>query len=217
LAQLSGGSDSIFHQVTPDGSVFVGSAIDSGSNSVAIRWDATNEFSVIPGNGGVVPEEATGVSNDAQVIVGAAATASSQFIEAFRWTSTNGTAGLGFLGGLAGSRESAALDVSADGNTVVGYSSAGAGIGVFEAFIWNPSAGLRSLESELNARGAAIPAGWTLQSAVGVSADGNTIIGGGFNPSGNFQGWVATLPEPSISLALGLGVLLLSSLAPNRK
>jgi hypothetical protein len=49
-----------------------------------------------------------------------------------------------------------------------------------------------------------------LTKAVGISADGKTIIGQGYDPSGNDAAWVAHVPEPSsITLALfgmlGLG------------
>jgi hypothetical protein len=39
--------------------------------------------------------------------------------------------------------------------------------------------------------------GWILQSAEAVSADGLTIAGIGFDPEGNQQAWVASIPDPS--------------------
>lgn len=38
--------------------------------------------------------------------------------------------------------------------------------------------------------------GWDLRSANGVSGDGRTITGWGLNPSGNYEAWVAVIPEP---------------------
>jgi hypothetical protein len=35
--------------------------------------------------------------------------------------------------------------------------------------------------------------GWYLQEARSVSADGMTIVGYGYNPDGQFEGWIATL------------------------
>ena len=51
--------------------------------------------------------------------------------------------------------------------------------------------------------------GWALKSATGISADGLTIVGTGTNPVGFDEGWIATIPEPSTLLLLGLGGLLL--------
>ncbi|MDH4240689.1 MAG: PEP-CTERM sorting domain-containing protein [Phycisphaerae bacterium] len=47
--------------------------------------------------------------------------------------------------------------------------------------------------------------GRTLTEARGISEDGLTIVGHGNNPSGNTEVWMATIPEPSTLLLLGLG------------
>ncbi len=53
---------------------------------------------------------------------------------------------------------------------------------------------------------------WELTIAWGVSADGHTITGTGFNPNGQTEAWIAQIPEPSswaLSIAsLPAGVLL---------
>ncbi|MHC4085995.1 MAG: PEP-CTERM sorting domain-containing protein [Planctomycetota bacterium] len=42
-----------------------------------------------------------------------------------------------------------------------------------------------------------------------ISADGFTIVCNGINPDGYYEGWIATVSEPSTLLLLGLGGLLL--------
>ena len=50
--------------------------------------------------------------------------------------------------------------------------------------------------------------GWNLEEAMGLSDDGLTISGWGYNPDGHREGWVAHIPEPaSLGLMLiGLGL-----------
>jgi hypothetical protein len=40
--------------------------------------------------------------------------------------------------------------------------------------------------------------GWHLTEANDISADGQTIVGGGFDPNGNFEGWIASLAPASV-------------------
>lgn len=51
--------------------------------------------------------------------------------------------------------------------------------------------------------------GWTLDTAYGISADGLTFVGYGYNPSGDTEAWVATVPEPATIILLALGGLAL--------
>ena len=52
--------------------------------------------------------------------------------------------------------------------------------------------------------------GWTLTEARAISDDGLTIAGLGFDPHGNTQGWIATIPEPATGVLLGLGLAALA-------
>ena len=61
--------------------------------------------------------------------------------------------------------------------------------------IWDES-GLHELDQILTNDFGLDLTGWTLESAVGISADGMTIAGHGLNPSGNAEGWIALLSEP---------------------
>ena len=51
--------------------------------------------------------------------------------------------------------------------------------------------------------------GWLLREAADISYDGLTIVGHGYNPNGNIEAWIATIPEPSTIILFGLGSLTL--------
>jgi len=121
--------------------------------------------------------------------------------ESFRWTSGGGMVGLGDLPG--GGFASSALGVSADGSVVVGRSESGPRD---NAFRWTSAGGMVNLKDYLVAHGVSNLAGWTLIDAWAVSADGNTIVGRGYSPRGQYgEAWIATVPEP--------GSLILAALA----
>jgi probable HAF family extracellular repeat protein len=145
--------------------------------------------------GGQLNSRAYGVSDGGSVVVGYGTTAAGT--EAFRWTQASGMVSLGILPGF---NASAALDVSADGTRVIGsngYNSSNPA----EAFLWDPAHGMRSLRDVLInefGQGANL-AGWTLTSAIDISADGQFIVGSGTNPNGNQEAWLARLvPGPAL-------------------
>jgi probable HAF family extracellular repeat protein len=99
---------------------------------------------------------------------------------------------LGVLPGFAGSGAAA---VSADGSVIVGSSWPEQGDAA--AFIWDSASGMRELRAVLGERGVLVPAS-ALEGAVGISADGRTIVGNGHweNPVGSpNMGWIAFLGE----------------------
>ena len=73
-----------------------------------------------------------------------------------------------------------ALDVSDDGNIVVGFVRKGQFLE--SGFIWRDRKGPFRLDVFLNRRGAVVPAGWNFNVASLISADGKSIYGWGFNP-----------------------------------
>ncbi|MFN0198646.1 MAG: PEP-CTERM sorting domain-containing protein [Planctomycetaceae bacterium] len=107
---------------------------------------------------------AHGVSNDGSTVVGMSASGNGQ--EAFRWTTSLGMVGLGFLPTTGSSYAS---DVSADGSVIVGQSGS-------EAFRWT-SGGMTGLGD--------LPGGVFESRASGISADGTVIVGA--SKSGNGQ------------------------------
>ena len=204
LGDLPGGIFRSFASaVSPDGSVVVGSG-SSISGSEAIRWTSGGGMvglGDLPG--GTFSSAALGVSADGSVIVGQGTSASGP--EAFRWTSGGGMVGLGDL--PTGAFQSQANAVSADGSVVVGESYAGPGVRT--AFIWDETNGMRRLDTVLSVDLGLDLTDWSLLSADGISADGQTIIGTGYNPShGAFiASWIAVIPEPNTALLVMTGLL----------
>jgi len=109
--------------------------------------------------------------------------------------------GLGDLPG--GNFSSFAQGISADGTVIVGASNVASGS---EAFIWDNANGMRSLSFLLTSLGIDL-GGLRLTDAMGISADGLTIVGNGINLSGYAEAWIAVIPEPGTALLLGLGLV----------
>ncbi len=164
--------------VSPDGLVVVGGTL----GDEAFRWtqtDSTLGLGDLPG--GSFSSVATAVSADGSVVVGRGN--SSFGDEAFRWTQAGGMVGLGDLPG--GIFFSGATAVSADGSVIIGISGG--------AFIWDVTHGIRSLKDVLvNDYGLDLT-GWVLYAAMDISADGRTIVGFGRNPSSYGEAWIARL------------------------
>lgn len=171
-----------------DGASTDGSIIAGTIGAQASRWTQSTGMQPIGGT------EAEKVSADGSVIVGRSGT------EAFRWTQSTGVEA---LVGLPGT--SKAYGISADGNIIVGLAAAPNDI----AFIWDQDHDMRSVKQLLIDLGVDMT-GWTLTRAYAASGDGTILAGVGIDPSGREQAWIATVPEPTVSLAvLALSVLTL--------
>jgi probable HAF family extracellular repeat protein len=170
--------------VNADGSVVVGPNYFSGGTRQAFRWTAasgTIGLGFLPGGN---TSGAAGVSANGTVVVGGS-NGTGGASQAFRWTAATGRmVGLGFLPGATDN-----VANRAHAGVVVGDSGG-------KAFLWTDRNGMKSIQDLLSAAGANVT-GWQLTSARGVSANCTviTISGQGIDPSGNNQGWIATLPR----------------------
>ena len=189
--------------VSADGSVVVGGSY-SPSGFEAFTYSETTGM-VGRGDlaGGDFHSYFRGVSADGRVAVGFSYSAFGG--EAVRWTQDTGMVGLGSLAG--GQFYGDALAVSGDGSVVVGVGRESSS-SEYQAFMWDETHGMRNLQSVLVGYGLDLT-GWTLSEAPGISADGLTIVGFGWNPDGNREAWMATLPEPATLSLLALGGLAL--------
>ena len=207
--------------ISADGSTIVGRSQNGPHNFGAFRWTA-DEGMVGLSDFAIANSRSNDVSADGSVIVGRERQFPF-FFEAFRWTEADDFV---LLGDLPGGGDpyitinpffSEALAVSADGSIIVGFSNSNRGD---EAFIWDEINGIRPLFDVLTDDFGLDLTGWHLIEARDISADGRTIVGGGRNPEGKFEAWIAQLdpastPEPSA--LLGLGILTLTGILLRRR
>ena len=77
-----------------------------------------------------------------------------------------------------------------------------------EAFIWEPTNGMRSLKEVLTNDYGLDLMGWTLWGADDISDSGLVIVGFGSNPGGDTEAWIADL-RPGCGKAMPWLMLLL--------
>lgn len=193
--------------LSADGTTVVGWAF-TGNGQEAFRWTEI-EGLVAMGDlpEGIFSSQATGVSADGSVIVGLGHNPGTT---TFRWTAATG---MQDLGRPPGGNYSLARGVSGNGSVVVGE----AGVANQRVpMIWNEENGMRNLIDVLEGLGLADEiAGWSLEQATAISADGLTVVGSGYNPAGEQEAWIAYLGEPSvveIPAASSVGLALLAGL-----
>ncbi len=199
--------------VSGDGRVIVGYrdvGAPQSSAHEAFSWTAETGMvglGFLPNTPGLTESSnASAASYDGSVIVGQSTSANADYPlyagggEAFLWTPSGGMVGLGDLPG--GFFSSLALDVTADGKTVVGSSHTSVttppGVAPVQAFIWDPVHGMRLLQDVLASEYGLDLSDWILSSPGGISADGQTMFGIGINPSNELQYWAVFLPEPEL-------------------
>lgn len=187
--------------ISADGNTVVGVSFGGFNIYSAFRWTAAEGMTPLGTLPGYDNATAIDVSGNGEVVVGTSVT-SPNLEEAFRWTKAAGMQSLGDLPGRDYLSIPAAI--SADGITIVGTSRGYRG---YEAFIWDETHGMRNLADLLTDELKVDLKGLSLQGATGVSADGNVIVGWGYDANNNTVGWRADLvPEPvSMSLWVLMG------------
>jgi probable HAF family extracellular repeat protein len=215
LGDLAGGTlTSSARAASADGSVVVGyGTTDDGFE--AFRWTEDSGMAGLGDlPGGAIDSEATDVSADGAVVVGSSEAATGR--EAFFWRQGTGMVGLGLLALGSENLPTFANSVSADGSVVVGNGVSSNRPDPFdnggEAFVWTPGGGMSRLWDVLLSAGVDPAAnGWTfLYNAYSINSDGTTISGTGVH-NGNFEAFVAVIPEP-IGIGFGGGAAVIAGL-----
>ncbi len=189
LPTLLDGPATRANAVNADGSVIVGWQDQLNGERSAAKW-VNRVPELILTDTGALNGEAQAVSADGKTIVGGGYAFGHP---AWIWHDGIGVSPIG--GGKQGTRKRTyvALGVSDDGRMVVGFVHGGR----FKerAFLWRDQKGVLLQDFIVN-QGAVVPDGWTLMVSSVISADGNTIYGWGFNPSGLVEMFKVVLNTP---------------------
>ena len=210
LGDLPGGiTHSTAYGISPDGSAIVGVGASGQSGEEAFRWTEQGGMSGLGflNKGTNKHSVAWNTSVQGETVVGYAVYRinSNDYREAFVWTESTGMVGLGFLTASPGYvPTSEARAVSDDGSVIVGYGLTMTGDR--DPFIWDAAHGMRPLKDVLVNDCGLNLTGWNLEMATGVSANGMTIVGTGYNPDGQLEGWIARVPEPATLSLLAMGM-----------
>lgn len=197
LGFLSGGRDSKGQAVCALGGAVVGSTLDSASIQKAFRW-RNGTMQDLGGVGRNNLAYAEDCSENGNIVVGTSMDDKGNQL-ATRWDAR--ARSLGTLGGSS----SEAHAVSRDGSVVVG--GAGLpfvnGISEYSAFRWTSATGkIEQLSRVLQSLGVTTPfchqvpcpsGTWFIQLALGISSNGNVIVGDVIDPNGNSQAFRAVL------------------------
>lgn len=138
--------------------------------------------------------EVSGVSSDGTYVTGDWAPPGDGYSDAFLYSDAGGAIQIPPVWSISTHRSFGSA--VSDAGVVVGWSGEQSS-GAVEAGIWFPGdARMRSMEDVLIAHGVAIPAGWLLVSAIGISPDGTAVVGQAFNSSTvEYGAFIIRMPE----------------------
>ncbi|BAQ75017.1 outer membrane autotransporter barrel domain-containing protein [Pseudomonas sp. Os17] len=173
-----GGNHAYAHAISADGSVVVGKAATPASAHAFKHSDATGMIDL--GTLGGASSSANGVSADGAVVVGDSLNLQGR-TRAFKHTEATGMIDLGTLK-ADNSGDSLATAVSGDGSVVVGQSDIDTDSNVQHAFKYTDANGMTDLGT----------LGGTSSQALGISADGQVVVGSSETITGGTQAFKHT-------------------------
>ena len=249
LGGLIPDGDSFANDVSNDGRIVVGRTMSLGDISQPlVREGFSHEAFVwtdskgmtglghLPYDPADVPDayletNAAAISSNGKFVVGSSALIPFNgqpdlFHRAFLWTEDRGLEDLGDLPAFVCCLEYDAVDVTTDGETVIGNATfVSSQPTVSEPFVWTRQEGMRTLSAYLrNEFGVRDLRGWNLGEVAAISDDGTTIVGTGINPDGIQEAYqlrllpktravsiehAQAIPEPNGVWLLSVGFLLL--------
>jgi uncharacterized membrane protein len=200
IGLLPGHERSFGDTISADGRTVAGNSMLVSPSSVtshAFVWTEQGGMSALPLLHGASQSIATAMSADGSTVAGYSNPGDRPHSIPFVWTSSTGT-----LPVPMGIHTDVLVDaLSADGSVMVGGGVDASHNG--HALLWTAAGGLQDLQSLLESAGLNL-AGWSLQRATGVSADGTVIVGVGMY-DGERRSWIVSIPAPSAAL-LSLGI-----------
>jgi probable HAF family extracellular repeat protein len=173
-----GGIRGIANDANFDGTLVVGRSRNSNQTYRAFLWSSSTGMQELP-TSREGASEATAISPDGRFVVG------NEVRGAFRWTSQGGTE---LLHAPAGYESASAVDVSADGNRVVGRLVTESLSTV--AAMWTKETGWIDLNRVF---AHALPASFILEEITAVGADGRWAVGNADNESGDTEAFLLEL------------------------
>ncbi len=195
------GSDFRIHRVDISGN---GSSIlVAGGSGNGMIWTAEAGYRA------TCAGSAVALSGDGETIAGYGGFSQPYYGSAYVWTED---AGKTRIGTYEDEYRNFPYDLSYDGSVVVGGlfdDYAMEEEDVYIAYIWTEEDGVRLVKDMLVDQYGLDLVGWNLAIATGISDDGMTIVGSGYNPDGVEEGWIATIPEPATIILLVLGGVIL--------
>lgn len=183
---LAGGTSARAAGVSADGFTTAGQSTSPQGNR-AVKWTATGvitNLGVLPGAHATAASVGLGISPDSSTVVGASDINVVGYSHAFRWFG-------GFmqdLGTLPTGTDSAAVDVSADNGTIVGWSNINFSSNFIRAMRYKFGPGMMNLGT--------LPGG-IYSYANAVNGNGFAIVGRNYDLN---VGWRATLWTPSTGM-----------------
>ncbi|HLO40206.1 MAG TPA: hypothetical protein VK176_04225, partial [Phycisphaerales bacterium] len=187
-----------------DGSVVVGwQDAEDGFRQGAV-WVNGVQTLLTNGASDMVMSEASDVDNAGKWVVGQGGFATGD--QAWRWSAETGVQLLGTMN-TPGWFVSGAATAVADTGAIVGYERGFGQPTMGEGFIWTESMGMVNLNDYLDSLGIAYQSDFVFSLPLGISDDGNTIVGVGRTDTQLMVGFVVTIPAPATVPFAAVGLM----------